>query len=517
MSARVLRATRAAANIAGLGRRLPTLTLLAVLALLPLIGPAGCERAPAPPVWDNPFDPTGPDDGDPLQLSVLVADGQITLTWNQPQGQGITEYAISRADDQAGPWSSLALVAHTNTVNMFHVIADPTPTQAHWYRIQALDADGNASAVDYATPAGVVLGPRVILNQGGTTVASRFVTLKVVVSRGTTLEIAHGPGYANTLTAAAAAAGDTAVINFDAGTAAQGDSVRVRVVATDGTYASAPAFARARVDFTPDFTLQGGGNHVASRTVTLAIPPAGVTQMRFAASEAALTGAAWVPGAATHTELLLGPGTGAQEIWGEFAGDFGYNSVSHITVSPDLLTGATFRLLVPENHVVTSDSVSCVLTGKATLVRWSEGPNLAAAPWRAFADTLAIQLSAAAGLKTIYLQMHNDWADSPILTDYAVFVARGVEAAFVAPTDGATVQSGAVLQMRGTAFGGGAALTAVKVDPGDGIFVPATGLESWTHLWSAPIVLADTEVSLRVRAWAGTDSTTSVIGVTVVP
>ncbi len=394
----------------------------AALILAAAAGPGGCERAPEPPVWDNPFDPAGTLGGDPLRLVATAGAGTITLTWKQPQGLGIVEYAISRADAQGGPWSSLALVEHTTALDNVFLVNNPTPTQPHWFRVQALDARGNASAVDYATPAGVDLGPRVLLNDGAATVASRFVTMKVVVSRGTSLLVALGPDFATETAYPAAAPGDTAAIALTAPLAAQGDSVRVRVRVTDGAFTSAFTRARTRIDFSPEFTLQGGGTLAASRTVTLAVPAAGVVQMRFAPSEAALAGAGWLPGAATHTEQLLGPQTDAQEIWGEFAGDFGFSHTAHITVAPDTLAAAAFRLDLPENHVTTTAEVRGILTGKATLVRWSESPDLAAAPWVAHQDTLAITLSPGAGRKTIYLQMRNDWRDSPVLTDYADLV-----------------------------------------------------------------------------------------------
>lgn len=494
--------------------------MLATLALVtvPLAVLTGCERAPAPPDWDNPFDPTGPDGGDPLGLFASVSGGSVTLGWHQPQGMGIVEYAISQAAHPDSAWSSLALVAQNTDAQNFYQVTDPTPTRSHWYRIQALDAYGTASLSSYAMPVGVTLGPRVILNRGAATIATRQLTVKVVVSRGTTLRVAQGPTYATETEYPAAAPGDTTVITLDAGAAAQGDTVRVRVIATDGgAFTSVATIAQARVDFSPDFSLKGGGAVASSRTVTLAVPSSGIVQMRFASTEAGLTGAAWVPGAATHTQLLLGTATGAQQIWGEFAGDFGYNSVSHITVTPDLLTAATFRLAVPENHIVETTAVRGILTGKAALMRWSEGPDLAAAPWIAHTDSLDLALSPAAGLKTIYLQMRNDWADSPILTDYVVLVARGVEVAFVAPSQGATLQSGVTLQVRGTAAGGAAALDSVKVDLGDGVFRAVTGTTSWTRMWNVPVVLAGTPVTLRARAWSGGDSATAVVGVTVVP
>jgi len=499
----------------------PALLALALvtLALLPLAGPTGCERAPEPPVWDNPFDPLSPDAGDPLDLKAVVADTLISLSWKQPQGMGIGEYLISRrADHPDSTWSPLVEVPHTTAPRNVYLYRHPEPAQSHWFRIQAINARGQASLVAYTTPTGVDLGPRVILNHGGTTIASRFVTVKVLASHGDSLRVTlNSPAYDNETTHAVAAAGDTTFIVLDAGAADQGDTVRVRVIATGDGFTSAASTALARVDFSPDFKLLGGGTVVSSRTVTLTVPPVGVSQMRFASSEAGLAAASWVPGAATYTEQLLSATAGSQPIWGEFAGDFGFNSIADITVTTDRLKAATFRLAVPENHVTDTVSVRGILTGKATLVRWSES-NLAAAPWRAYTDTLDIVLSPASGLKTIYLQMRNDWDDSPTLTDYAVLVSRGVEVALMAPQDGDTLQAGASLQVRGTAFGGGAALDSVQVNLGDGLgFRDVTGLATWSYQWSVPAVTTESLFTLQARAWAGTDSATVVAEVIVIP
>lgn len=126
----------------------------------PLSGLTGCERAPEPPVWDNPFDPTGPEDGDPLNLRVMMNSGQVTLAWAQPQGMGIVQYAISHSEQPDTGWSSLALVDATSSPEYLYPVTAPTPTQTDWYRVQAVGADGLASLVDYATPADPARAPR---------------------------------------------------------------------------------------------------------------------------------------------------------------------------------------------------------------------------------------------------------------------------------------------------------------------------------------------------------------------
>jgi len=56
------------------------------------------------------------------------------------------------------------------------------------------------------------------------------------------------------------------------------------------------------------------------------------------------------------------------------------------------------------------------------------------------------------------------------------------------------------------------------VDLGDGLgFRDVTGLTTWSHLWSVPVVEAEVPRTLRARAWAGADSATAVAEVTVAP
>ncbi len=404
---------------------LAALTLAAAL----LAGLSGCESAPTPPAWDNPFDPQGPADGDPLHLTVLAVGSTLNLTWDQPQGRGIAEYAISHAVHPDSAWSSVTRVAHSTGINNFYPYEEATPTQWHWFRVQAMDEDGNAQLADYATAAGALLGPTVIINEGGGTVASRHLTVKVVVSRGTSLRVSLGPTFTPEATYAAAAAGDTAVIALDAPTAAQGDSVKVRVRSVDGTYTSLATVTAAKVDFSPDFTLHGGGTVVGARAVSLDVPLAGVQQMRFATSEAGLVVAPWLPAVDGAASAMLSAEPVAQQVWGEFDGDFGFHSTSHITLTPDLLTGATFALLLPESGITTTRNIRGVLTGKGTVVKWSESGDLAGAPWVAFSDTIDITLSEGAGTKTVYLKTYNDWTSSAVLHDTATLVLTGADPA----------------------------------------------------------------------------------------
>ena len=99
-------------------RRILTIALvlaLGVPALFSLL--PGCESTPAEPEYNNPFDPEGPDAGDPLKLTAIAQDdATIDLRWNQPQNLGITStssrptqrghqlgrYRRGRPDDQCG-------------------------------------------------------------------------------------------------------------------------------------------------------------------------------------------------------------------------------------------------------------------------------------------------------------------------------------------------------------------------------------------------------------------------------
>ncbi len=491
------------------------LGFVAVLAILP-----GCESKPSAPVFNNPFDPSGPYGGDPLQLSANVVDGGILLLWNQPQGYGITTYDISHSFDAASGFDYVATVDATSAPTNQFTYPDPDPTSVHYFKVQAFNESGSFTLVADLPPTFVATGPALAVNGDpvGKKVPSRQVLLTVTVSSQDSILIAASADFSDARSYPVATPGVGQDILWELPPAAQGDTLTLFAKGYTGSFASAITVRDLIVDFAPGFNVIGKPATVPTRQVDLAIDTAGVQQMRFALDEDDLAGAAWLPADSTLTGFVLGPSAVPQTIHGEFQGDFGFNATSTWDVAPDLLQDTSFALELPDGDVTSATTVTGINQAGATLMRFSTRPDFLGAPWRDYADTTAITLDEAEGLQTIYAQYRNDWADSDILTDTVVHVLQPVTVGFLAPLDGQVVLGGVPLQIQGHSNGsqGKAAIDSVAVDLGDGNgFQPVSGTDPWSYLWDVPRFDADTPLTLRARAWAADDSATAVIGVTV--
>ena len=510
-----------------------TLRKIAVLGFLFALGlPAalslltGCEETPSEPVFENPFDPLGPYGGDPLQASAEATnDTTVTIGWNQPQDLGITRYVISQSAYRDSLYSEIGEADHTSNPTGSFPWHDAASTSDLWYMVQAFTAT-NFSLTSYATPAAVTPGPRVIVGTGEGTSASRFVNLEITVTEGDQLRIALDPTFTDSLRIVPAGApGEAIDLTYDIGPAGGNNQIKTLYVASFGDgFESAPSVQTIRVDFTPNFTVVDDPPTLAARTVDLAIPIDGVRNMRFFAEWADTLTTPWVPVDPLYTGYQLSDSANPQFIRGQFEGDFGFNNLQEITVTPDLLTNVTFKLAWPDSDAVVDEStVLGISRAVATEMRYAESPDFTNAPWIAYADTVQIALSPTPGLKVVYVQYRNDWTMSGTLTDYVVHVIQPAEINFWAPTEGDVILGGTVFQVRGgTVIGSDLeSVFLVEFDGGDGNgFVNADGTETWSYLWTVPRFTADTPLVIRAQAWYGPrpdslETVTTAITVTV--
>ncbi len=110
------------------------------------------------------------------------------------------------------------------------------------------------------------------------------------------------------------------------------------------------------------------------------------------------------------------------------------------------------------------------------------------------------------------------YAEDLEVTDSVTVTVTQLAVNIIDPLDGASVLGGEPLAINGDASGilGGAALDSVVVDIGAEHLV-ASGTTAWDTTWLAPSVGADTPVDIIATAWAGGESVSSTISVTVVP
>jgi len=491
----------------------PCATLLAVAVLtagFALL--AGCESKPAAPEFNNPWDPAGPTGGDALNVRATASDTTIGVRWNQPQDMGIVSYLVSHALG-TGPWEDLDEVAHTESDFGFYTYRNPEPTSTHWFRVQAFTEDG-FSLVEETPAADVTSPPRVVPASGGRDRASRLVDLEITVTAGDSVRLADNEAFTDATTIGVVALGEPQTVTWNLGPGEDGDDFEVHVIVVDSGGVAAPPSASLafRAAFDPRFTLAGNAETIARRTAVLSIPTTGVVSQRFALSEGDLAAAPWQD-PATTASVPLADVASTQTVWGEFRGDFGYNSTHSIEVTPDLLTEAAFALDVPDDRIVDSPLVPVINDAVATLMRFSETPDFRDVAWRPYAADVVLTLSGEPGRKVVYAQFRNEWADSPILTDYVDLVAQPASIAFLAPGAGSILDGGTRLLVRGTATAGSgtARLDSVRFDPGDGDgWRQVFGGASWSVFWDVPAAAADSSVVLRARAWV-TDTATSVV------
>ncbi len=491
-----------------------------VFSLLP-----GCDSSPSEPVYENPFDPLGPDAGDPLQVrATAFNDTTVRLIWNQPQGLGITKYIISSSAYRDSGWGVIGEKEHTSKPTTDYSYHDAASTSTTWYRIQAFTAT-EFTITAYAMPDSATTGPRVIVGTGFGHTATRFTKLEITVTKGDMVRIALDSTFTESLvTVPAGAPGYPLKLTYDIGPAAGNNETRtLYVVSFSNGFESVPSVQTIRVDFKPAFTVISDPKTLATRTVDLTIPTEGVLNMRFFAELADTATTPWVPVSDTYVGYQLSDSANKQTIYGQFQGDFGFNSLVEHKVTPDLLTSITFKLILPEDHVTDESTVRGVSAAVATHLRYSESADFTSAPWVTYSDTLSISLSPQPGHKVIYVQYLNDWTQSGTLTDYAIHVTQPAEVSFWAPLEGDVILGGTSFQVRGasTVGSGDGTVFLVKFDPGDGGgFVIVEGTETWSHIWNVPSFTTDTPLIIRAQAWYGPsadnlETVTTAITVTV--
>lgn len=502
-------------------RRILTTAFLVALAVAgTMVWLPGCSSNPSAPVFNNIFDPDGPAGGNPLQLTATLSDSSILLSWTQPQDFNISSYELSHSYNYFSDFLPFGSVDQTEATFGTLRYENAEPTATHYFKIQAFDAEGNFTNITDQAPTIRTTPPLVAVGDGSGTVASRNITLAILVSAGDSLRISNDRDFAPETRVAVGEPGITLEVPWTLPEVAANDTtLAVRVLAFPLAGAADTAVVNLNVNFAPAFTVLGNEPTVAARHLILEVPDQGVVFMRFSDSEAGLADQPWSPGRPVFP-YTLADSANPQVVWGEFMGDFGFASIVSLTVTPDLLQEVTFALDLPADHVTDQSTVTVFSGAVASLMRFSESIDFAGVPWQAYADTSALALSPEPGQKVIYAQYRNDWAESPVMTDFVIYLSQPLEVAILAPTDGASVASGVPLQVLGTATAasGTAPVDSVKFDSGDGTgFQTVTGTDNWSFLWDVPLVTQETTSTLRARAWAAGDSVTSIATVTLLP
>ena len=394
---------------------------------------------------------------------------------------------------------------------------DFEPNRTNYYKVRAVDPDGETTLVSHVQAAGLLAPP--VVQIGDTTFTStRYVTLRVRVAAGDSVDVDSLPSFATPTTLTFDESG-VASAPWDLGSAdATGVWRHVYVRVYTAGLTSPARHDSVRLVFSPNLRIQGDPATVASRTPALVIDGAGVTRMRFASDRTALAAALWSDGAATYGDYVLDAAPDTQRIFGEFQCDFGFSLVDSVIAVPDLLTSVA--LTINGGVAATSDDVLSVASNaRATQMRVALSvADLAATPWEPFASPLALAHGGCAGglLKTVWAQYRNDWVTADPDSASIQWLPPEVLSVTIAAPD--TVTAGDAAVVSGIAVEGTCTdpVDIVQIDVGDGWRV-AAGLAAWTYDWTVPAVDDTTTVTLTAQVTAGADMATGQHDVVVLP
>ncbi len=491
--------------------------LLALLTPVTLALLSGCDSTPEQPNFSNPFDPNGPNGGDPFDLTASLGDTNITLIWNNIQGYDLATYDVWHSLNFFDFYSSLGSVEVPTTDQVFFTYENPDPTAHHYFKIQAIDSQGHFTLTSHIVPATATTLARVVVGDGDNQVESRYINIRMNVTSGDSLRVSQSGHPDSEVVLPADESGAPVFLNWDLGPISDNDTtLTINVVVQNSTHLGDTNRVELDANFKPSLGLVQGGTKVAQLFPPLKLGTEGVISMRFADSLENLPDADWIDAAPTYDQYQLVDSANRQAIHAEFLGDFGFSFYRVLNVRADLLTDVTFLLDLAPDHISDVTDITAISNANATLMRFGESLDFTGVPWVAYADTTIITISSEPGRKSIYAQYRNDFADSPILTDYVVHLVQPVEVAITAPADGDIVVGGSFLRVQGTATSpsGIAPVDSVKFDGGDG-FVHVSGTNNWSYMWEIPRFEIDTNHTIRARAWADGASTTTTMDVTV--
>ncbi len=491
--------------------------LLALLIPTSLAILSGCDSTPEAPVYDNPFDPDGANGGDPFDLIATLGDTNITLVWNNIADYDLASYKVLHSLSYQGEFSELGIVEVPELAVATFNYEDPDPTSTHYFKIQAYDSQGYYTLTSHIVPASATTLARVVIDEGSGKLESRHINIRINVTTGDSLRINQSGHPDSEVVLAADDTGAPVSLPWDLGLVDSNDTtLTISVAVQNGNTLGEANDVELDVDFTPTLTLSQGGTKVAHLFPPLTISSDAVIAMRFSDTSEGLAELPWLAGGTEYAGFELANTVNRQFIFAEFLSDFGFSFTRQLYVKADLMDDATFSLVLSSDHISEVRTIKALSNANATQMRFNESLDFTNTPWVAYSDTTTIILSPESGEKTIYAQYRNDFADSPIYTDYVVHLLQPVEVSITAPFEGDFVPGGQVFQILGTALSPSAidTVTLVEFDGGDG-FVDVVGTENWAVAWDVPRFEADTDFTIRARAWAGTESMTTTMNVVV--
>jgi len=250
---------------------------------------------------------------------------------------------------------------------------------------------------------------------------------------------------------------------------------------------------------------------------------AAATEVRLAENPD-FTAVPWQPYAST-LDFQLSVGAGTKIVYAQFRNDW--------TQSDILADYCIYLAQGPDVKILSPSAGNAVLGGNILLMLGTTNPGTLAA-----IDSVKVDLADGLGFRPVtgtdnwqlswdvpHFTADTDlvlrarvWADTLMVTDVVTVTVTQLTVAITTPAEGDRIVGGTTVDLAGTAGGllNGAAVDSVTVDIGL-VHLLARGGNSWTTTWSPPTVGADSLQTIAATVWAGGDTATTSIGVTLTP
>jgi formylglycine-generating enzyme required for sulfatase activity len=169
------------------------LTVYVLVLLLASMGLISCSDSKlTQPGHTNPFDDWHPDpNSDPFNLQAVAGSQSIQLSWQNPEGPGISEYEIFRQVDEVGEFNYIRKQPATVTV-----LTDVDIEASHYYayKIVAYNSAGHCIPDDRVPTVSVRANPVMVLAEGAGMSATPLVDLRIESYLATEMKVSELPG-----------------------------------------------------------------------------------------------------------------------------------------------------------------------------------------------------------------------------------------------------------------------------------------------------------------------------------
>ncbi len=142
-----------------------------------------CDKKPSEPEYDNPFDNQNPNsNGDPFQLTAVMASGGITLSWTIPHVSGLVGFMIYRSESEQNGYNPIQSLDRTKNTFLDTNIENG---HSYWYRISAINDKNLETAYNNTAAVNIITSPALVINGGTKFTSSRSVILSILASTAT--------------------------------------------------------------------------------------------------------------------------------------------------------------------------------------------------------------------------------------------------------------------------------------------------------------------------------------------